>query len=343
MATVLQVVVIGGGYFSHFHHDAWQRLPDTELKAIVEPDDCKRKALQSNHPDVACVANLEQILNDGTIDIVDVVTPPQTHKDLIEKLVSHTSDDTVIICQKPFCRSLLEATQLAHAVNSRKLVVHENFRFQPWYGRIKSMLEQRSLGDVLQARWCFRPGDGSGAQAYLDRQPYFQKMPRFLIHETGIHWIDTFRFLFGEPDSLYADLRRINSYIAGEDAGYFLFQYNSGLRVMFDGNRHLDHAADNKRLTLGEMLIEGSNATLRLDGFGRLWIRNIGEYNERAVDFEFNNHGFAGDAVFRLNQHVVSHILLGTELQNQAKDYLRNLELEELIYRSSDNGCSITC
>ena len=46
-----------------------------------------------------------------------------------------------------------------------------------------------------------RPGDGQGPRAYLDRQPYFQTMPRLLVVETAIHWIDTFRFLMGEVDA----------------------------------------------------------------------------------------------------------------------------------------------
>ena len=35
------------------------------------------------------------------------------------------------------------------------------------------------------------PGDGQGPDAYLARQPYFQAMERFLVHETAIHLIDT--------------------------------------------------------------------------------------------------------------------------------------------------------
>ena len=38
----------------------------------------------------------------------------------------------------------------------------------------------------------------SFAPAYLERQPYFQTMPRFLVHETAIHLVDVFRFLLGE-------------------------------------------------------------------------------------------------------------------------------------------------
>jgi len=116
-------------------------------------------------------------------------------------------------------------------------VVHENFRFQPWYKAIKTELNEGSLGTVLQATYRLRPGDGQGRDAYLERQPYFRDMENFLIHETGVHFIDVFRYLFGEPQALSADLRRLNPVIAGEDAGHFNFYYDNGLCAQFDGNR----------------------------------------------------------------------------------------------------------
>ncbi len=66
----------------------------------------------------------------------------------------------------------------------------------------------------MQAICRLRPGDGQGPEAYLDRQPYFQTMEKFLIHETGVHWVDTFAYLFGPAQSVYAGLRRVNPAIA---------------------------------------------------------------------------------------------------------------------------------
>jgi D-apiose dehydrogenase len=79
-----------------------------------------------------------------------------------------------------------------------KLIVHENFRFMPWFRETKRLVEAGKVGTPLHVAFTLRPGDGQGPAAYLDRQPYFRSMPRFLIHETGIHLIDVFRYLFGE-------------------------------------------------------------------------------------------------------------------------------------------------
>jgi len=162
-------------------------------------------------------------------------------------------------------------------------------------------------------------------------------MPRFLIHETAIHLIDVFRYLLGEVGGVFARLRRLNPHIQGEDAGYVLFDFESGAAGLFDGNRLVDFPADNPRLTMGEMLLEGSDATLRLDGFGRLWLKpHKGEEREHA--YEWRNDGFGGDCVHALQRHVVAHLLQGAPLENAGEAYLRNLEIEGAIYRSAQSG-----
>ena len=167
------------------------------------------------------------------------------------------------------------------------MVVHENFRFQPWYLQIKKILENNSLGEIYQVYFRMRPGDGQGKDAYLNRQPYFQKMERFLIHETAIHFIDLYRFLFGKIDSVFANLTKLNTNIKGEDAAYVLFNFENGMRGIFDGNRLSDHIAIDRRLTIGEMLIEGSNGTLRLNGNGELFKRKFGSNKEVKIYYKY--------------------------------------------------------
>jgi predicted dehydrogenase len=182
-----------------------------------------------------------------------------------------------------------------------------------------------------------RPGDGQGANAYLDRQPYFQRMERFLIHETAIHWVDTFRFLCGEITGVFARLRRINPVISGEDAGYVIFEFASGATGLFDGNRLNDHDSDNTRRTMGDLWVEGENGVLRLDGRGRLWFKAHGE-TELEHHYDWQDQGFAGDCVYRTQAHLLAHFKHRHPLQNSARDYLRNIEIEEAIYRSAHSA-----
>ncbi len=336
--TRLRIAAIGAGYFSQFHYDAWTRMDDVELVGLCDLDPARAADTAARWSVPQTFTDAAAMLDALKPDLVDIITPPDAHLALIELAAARRID---AICQKTFCRSIAEARQAVHIAEAAGilLVVHENFRFQPWYAEIKRMLESGTLGQVYQATFRLRPGDGQGADAYLSRQPYFQKMERFLVHETGIHFVDTFRFLFGEVAQVFADLRRLNPAIAGEDAGLVVFRHRDGMRAVFDGNRLVDHAARNQRLTMGEMTVEGERGVLRLDGDGNLFTRALHSNVWEPVAFEKSDAGFGGDSVYRLQRHVIDHLNGRGPIMNTARDYIANLMVEEAIYRSASRGC----
>lgn len=329
----VRVACLGAGYFSQFHYESWQRMDRARLVGACDLDMAKAEATGA-----PAFGNLEAMLAETRPDLLDIILPPVAQVRAIRAALD--SGVKWIICQKPFCRSLDEAHAIAaeaHAKGAR-LIVHENFRFQPWYRAIKAALEEGRLGNVQQMTFRLRPGDGQGPKAYLDRQPYFQTMERFLVHETAVHWIDTFRFLLGDPSAVYADLRRVNPVIAGEDAGYILFDHPDGARAIFDGNRSLDHAARNHRRTMGEALVEGTQGSLTLTGDGALHFRAFRAMDTTELMPADRSKGFGGDCVHYLQTHVVSAMMDGTSLENEAKDYLRVLQIEAAVYQSAQTG-----
>ena len=56
-------------------------------------------------------------------------------------------------------------------------------------------------------------------------------MERFLIHETGIHFIDLYRYFFGEIKSVTSILSRLNEQIKGEDNGLVFLNLKMELGV----------------------------------------------------------------------------------------------------------------
>jgi len=328
-----RVACLGAGYFAQFHLDAWQRAPQAELVAVADQD--KKKAERAG---VAPFTSLPEMLAATPPDILDIILPPDQQAEAIRTALG--SDLKAIICQKPFCRNLVEAEQIAAAAADAgiALIIHENFRFQPWYQIMKDQLESGQVGTPYQFRFSLRPNDGRGPQAYLSRQPYFQTMKRFLVHETAIHFLDVFTYLFGRPTTVYADLQRRNPAIAGEDAGHILLGYDDGRRAVFDGNRLADHEADNHRLTMGEAVLEGSEASLTLNGFGEVWRRRNGTTNNELLLARQDWPGFGGDCVYTLIQHILRCLESGETPANTAAEYLRLLDVEELVYKSAATG-----
>jgi len=336
----LRVCTVGAGYFSRFHHDGWRRLERAEPIAVCDVDREKAEAM-------AMAFGIERVFDDAAAmldasrpDLVDIVTPPASHAELVGLAAARGID---AVCQKPLATTLEEARALVGQARAAgiRLIVHENFRFQPWYREAARLLHEGLLGTPHNVAFRLRPGDGQGPDAYLARQPYFQGMERFLVHETTIHLIDTFRFLLGEVDAVFAWLRRVNPAIAGEDAGYILFRFASGAAGLFDGNRLNEHVSDDPRRTMGEMWLEGSGGVLRLDGAGRLWLKPHGG-DEREHAYAFEDRNFGGDCVHLLQRHVIAHLLDGGPLENHAASYLRNVEIEEAVYQSAAEGRWVT-
>ena len=336
MKNKIRIAIVGTGYFSQFHFDAWRRLK-VKVVAICSLNENEAIYYSNKFNNCPIFSNFKKMINEIDLDFVDIVIPPKDHLKLI-KIAARKNVN--IICQKPFTNSYSEAKDAVNISNKNNilLIVHENFRFQPWYLQIKKILDNNSLGELYQFNFRMRPGDGQGKDAYLKRQPYFQKMEKFLIHETAIHFIDVFRFLFGDIDTVFANLLKLNKHIKGEDAGYILFNFKNGVRGIFDGNRLSDHIAIDRRLTIGEMVIEGSNGTLRLNGNGELFKRKFGSNKEFKINYKWDKKGFAGDSVFKCKSHMLDHYMNGKTLYNNAIDYLENLKIEKYIYKSNSIG-----
>ena len=333
----LRVAVIGAGYFGRFHHDAWARMPEVDLVATLDLDKAKANAAAKDYDVEAVYDDLAAMLGSAKPDIIDITSPPETHLDLIRQIAPH---GIAMQCQKPFCDTLEQARE-AIAISAKDgvtLGIHENFRHQPWHRQIKTLLDGGAVGDVYQATFRMRPGDGQGADAYLARQPYFQTMPRFLVRESAIHQIDLFRYFFGEPSGCFARLKKLNPFIQGEDAGMILFDFPNGERALFDGNRLVDHSAKDTRRTMGDLVIEGSHGTLRLDGNAQIWLRKRGSLEEAEHHFEWNDHLFGGDCVYETCRAFYDHVANGSPLENAAETYLVNREIEEAVYRSNEEG-----
>ncbi|MGI9416550.1 MAG: Gfo/Idh/MocA family protein [Geminicoccaceae bacterium] len=333
----LKVAVVGTGYFSRFHYDAWSRLDDVSLIGAASLDPEGLADVRKTFGVDALFDDVGVMLDRTRPDLLDIAAPPTAHASLLEEAAAR---GVHVICQKPFGGDLATARAMVERAEAAgiTLAIHENFRFQPWYREAKRVIDQGRLGEVTNVSFRLRPGDGQGSGAYLDRQPYFQTMERFLIHETAVHLIDSFRYLLGEVQGVFAHLRKLNPVIAGEDAGYLVFAFASGAAGLFDGNRLIGFPADNPRLTMGELLLEGTGGSLRLDGHGGLWRRSHDEAAETAHVYSWANRGFGGDCVHALQRHVVEHLREGAPLENSGRDYLVNLDVEALVYRSAETG-----
>ncbi len=329
-------LLIGAGYFSDFHLDAWQRLLGAEIVCVCDLDAAKAKRAAHQFEVAASTTDLHTALQRKDLDFIDIATGPVGRLELIEQVAQR---GLPIISQKPLAENYSTAAQIVGIVSrsASTLMVHENFRFQPWYREIKRWLDGGTIGNKLHSiTMRTRLGDGWGADAYLSRQPYFRKMPRLLVQETGVHFVDTYRYLAGEIVQCSAKLRRLNDVIVGEDAAQLEFQFRSGATASWDANRYNETLADDPRFTFGELLVEADGGSLWLAADGQITIKPLGQ-SPTKHDYPLTRVGFAGDCVYRTQQHFLD-VLNGAQCETSGREYLKTLKVVEALYESAERN-----
>ena len=317
--TTLKCVGVGAGYFSRYQYDAWSRIPEVDVVGICDHDRSRAEAAMHEFGIPRYYARYEDMLDAENPDFVDIITPPETH---IRNLRGcHRHGASILFVRSPWRPSYDESTAIVEAARRAgiRFMVHENWRWQPWYREIKRLMDDDVLGEVFSINFRMRTGDGWGDDAYLARQPFFRDYPRLLVYETGVHFIDTFRYLLGEINSVYARLRRLNPVIKGEDSGQLLLGFDGGATATWDSNRYNESDANDPRYTFGELRVDGSKGHLNLDADGDIVIKPLGKpsYQHR---YPHGEEGFAGDCVHRLQRHFVDCFRNGTPFESTGED-----------------------
>lgn len=86
---------------------------------------------------------------------------------------------------------------------------------------------------------------------------------------------------------------------------------------------------------MGEALLEGDRGSLSLTGDGAVKYRKFGSREITTLLPDSGSQSFGGDCVLALQNHVVTGLLTGSLIENQARDYIDVMNLEEIIYRSA--------
>jgi predicted dehydrogenase len=329
----LKGVAIGAGYFSRFQYEAWTRIPEVDMVAIYNRTEDKARVMMAQYNVARYYADWREMIDAERPDFVDIITPPATHEEMCAFAAAR---GVHIICQKPLAPTIESSRRIVDTVRASgvRFMVHENWRWQPWYREIHRIQQARAIGEFTHIHFLMRMGDGWGENAYLDRQPFFRDYPRLLVYETGVHFIDTFRYLLGEVTEVYAQLRRLNPVIRGEETGQVFFRFSGGATAIWDANRYNEVESPSPRYTFGQMRIDAMGGHLTLDTEAVLRIKPLGQPG-RNVEYPHQNLNFGGDCVYALQRHFVESMNSGSEFEANGEDYLKTLAVVEAVYESA--------
>jgi len=224
--TALRFATFGAGFWSGYQLAAWREIPGVECVAIYNRTLRKAEELADKAGVPRAYDCVDKLLNEESLDFVDIVTAAETHSTLTEQVARR---GLPVICQKPMAPTLPEAGRMLEVCDRAgvSLYIHENFRCQTPMRGLKAALDSGRIGSPFRAR--IRMVSGFPV---FDNQPFLRELERFLLIDIGSHILDLARFLFGEVARLSCHTRRVRPDIRGEDVATLLLETGAGTTVV---------------------------------------------------------------------------------------------------------------
>lgn len=200
----IKVGLIGFSIGGHvFHAPFIDGNPDLELYKVTARKPEQQLLLAERYPEAIGVLSAEEIIADPEVDLVVVATSNDMHFSLAKSALEAGKH---VVVEKPFTNTTVEAEELIALAKSKGLLlsVHHNARFHSDFKTVKKIVSSGRLGRLVnyEARYDrFRNFLRPGAWREED-------LPGSGIHyDLGAHLVDQALQLFGQPETVFADLR----------------------------------------------------------------------------------------------------------------------------------------
>ncbi|MGE0757983.1 MAG: Gfo/Idh/MocA family protein [Pirellulaceae bacterium] len=169
-----------------------------------------------------------ELLRDQSLRVVDIAVPPDIQLDVIEELVRHPHIRGVL-AQKPLGTDYHQARRIVNLCEQAgvTLAVNQNMRYDQSIRACRCLLDRGYLGDPVLATIDMR--------AIPHWMPWQQRQGWLTLRIMSIHHLDAFRFLFGDPERVYASVRpdpRTSQKFEHDDGiALYILEYANGMRA----------------------------------------------------------------------------------------------------------------
>ena len=205
---MIQAAIVGLGWWGQ-----------TLVKSVRENSDkitftkgCVRRPDQygdvAKDLDLELAPSYEGLLDDPSIDAVVLATPHTLHLSQIEAAAAAGKH---VFCEKPLALTGLDTQQAVTAAQNAKVVLAagHNRRFHPAFAKMRQMVADGALGDVLHVE-----GNMSGPGIWLYQPDSWrqstEETPAGGLAGMGLHMIDGMISMFGRVERLVAQTSKVH-------------------------------------------------------------------------------------------------------------------------------------
>ena len=201
MAKKIKFAVIGASTMGRLHMKGVIAKEGAELYAICDtaPEQLEGAVKDLGMPDLKCVSDYRELVNDPEIDAVVIVTPDQVH---LEMTVAFLRAGKDVLCEKPMALTLAECEEMMRVEKEtgRKLMIGQVCRCTPAFIMAKELVDSGRIGELVFVESEYAH-NYNHARGYND----WRVVPeRHGFIGGGCHAVDLLRWIAGDPTEVYA-------------------------------------------------------------------------------------------------------------------------------------------
>jgi len=195
-----RIGVLGSGFIVNDCHLVAYAKAGFNVAGIASRSMDHAKQTASRHGIPRVYESYEGLLDDPSLEVLDIAVPPNAQLALIKAACARKSVKG-ILAQKPLGMNYADAMEAVKACEQAgiTLAVNQNMRFDHSVRAGRTLLENGSIGAPVLATIEMR-----GIPHWM---PWQKDLGWLTLRIMSIHHLDTFRYWFGDPDSIYCATR----------------------------------------------------------------------------------------------------------------------------------------
>ena len=221
----LNIAIVGAGRAAQLHLDAYKKVYGitVNIQTIFDTDKKKAENYKKQYNIDQTVNDINDIYSDEKIDVIDICSPPYTHKDII---INSLKNNKHVICEKPLCgyfgsgntdgkimykqvKKDLEEIEKAIKKSDKKFFYAENFIYAP------AICKAAELIKAKKSKILFAKGEESLAGSSSAVAGLWDKQGGGSLMRVGCHPLSAILYLktINTPDIKVSDVKADFGYV----------------------------------------------------------------------------------------------------------------------------------
>jgi predicted dehydrogenase len=195
-----RIGILGSGFIVNDCHLASYRRAGFNPVAISSRSRENAARVANRHGIASVYSSYEELLDDPTIEVLDLAVPPQYQPQLIYGACARGTVKG-ILAQKPLALSYRDAVETVTRCEQAgiELSVNQNMRYDPCIHTVKRLADAGNFGTPV-----FATIDMRGVPHW---QPWQAETGSASLWIMSIHHLDCMRFWFGDPETVFCSAR----------------------------------------------------------------------------------------------------------------------------------------